>query len=156
MANTYGSKKAKGSKFEREIAKKYVEYDICKNAMRQPLSGAIENLKGDINHSHNVAIPFKFIDECKNQETVSIHKWWRQTLNQCGIGEEPVLHFKKNNTEPLTIIRTETFFSLLGEIVSLYNEKSPEVTPPSDYKKVEALNKIKYGIKMIKENINKL
>lgn len=116
--------KQKGSGYERDIAKMYVEYGIDQKATRMPLSGADAYLKGDIRHSHDVAIPFRFVDEAKRQENLAIPAWWRQTISQCGFGEEPVLHFRQNNQESLTVIRTTTFMSLLKTIMDLsYGEK---------------------------------
>lgn len=111
--------KDKGSDYERWVAKKYVEYGIDASATRMPLSGADEYLKGDIRHAHLECIPYRFIDECKRQETISWSEWWRQAKSQAGNHSEPVLHFKKSHEDSLTLIRTDTYFGLLSTIVEL-------------------------------------
>lgn len=152
MTNRGRAAKAKGSGYERVIAQKYVDYGIDPYAKRMPLSGAISYMKGDIKHAHNIAIPFKFIDEVKRQETINWYQWWLQATSQCGQGEEPVLHFKKSNSEPFTLIRTDTFFSLLGTIVELYNKKPVEETETKvDYNSTTAINKLKFAIDVIKQ-----
>lgn len=34
--------------------------------------------------------------EIKRQETLHVDKWWKQTLSQCGEGQEPVLMYRRN------------------------------------------------------------
>lgn len=114
--------KAKGSKYERDVAALYVEFGIDPKAGRMPLSGADKFLKGDIRKAHNTALEFRFIDEVKRQENLAIPLWWKQAVSQCTIGEEPLLHFKQNSGEALSVIRTRTLFSLMGRIVELTKE----------------------------------
>lgn len=116
-------RKAKGSKYERDLAKMFKDYGIDKRASRMPLSGAAENLKGDLYIRHDEAIPFKFVHEAKRQETIKIPEWWKQAVEQAGFGTEPVLHFKRSHRESLTVIRTTTFLSLLKTILDLTYEK---------------------------------
>ena len=85
-----------------------------------PMSGAISNLKGDIwKDEYDV-----FLDECKNQETWKIAEYWKQTVDQCGVYQKPVLHIKKNFHEPLTIIRTLDYFDLRETIKDLEEENA--------------------------------
>lgn len=163
MAKTYKSKREKGRKYEREMAKKFVDFGIDKNAMRQPLSGAIENLKGDLNIAHNVAIPFKFVHECKAQSTINIHQWWEQAKQQAGEFNEPVLHFKRDYKESLTVLKTDTYLTLLAEIIRLYNDLEnhkddieSDIVEKTHYKRIDGTNKIKYGLSVIKQGLNLL
>lgn len=153
-AKTPSSKKQKGSGYEREIAKLYVEFGIDPNCQRMPLSGAMEHLKGDIHKAHNIALEYRFVDEVKRQENLAIPQWWRQALSQCTVGEEPLLHFKQNNQEGLSVIRTRTLFSLLGKIVTLYNQKElvGELVTDDSRDIKNAL----YQIKFIKDAIRKV
>lgn len=147
--------KQKGSEYEREISRLYVEYGIDPKSTRMPLSGADSVLKGDVRHAHDNAIPFRFVDECKRQERINIPEYWKQTLVQCGFGEEPVLHFRQNHQESLTIIRTATFMTLLKTIMDLtYSEERAEKKEGWDnknaqYKLDQALNLIKQSIKLL-------
>ena len=143
--------KQKGSKYERDIAKMYVDYGIDKKATRMPLSGADVYLKSDIRHAHDQAIPFRFIDECKRQEKISVDKWWRQVKSACTEFEEPVLHFKKSHFDSLTVIKTETFMTLLKTIMDLsYGEQREEKRQEWDNRQAE--NKLR----MIKDLSNQV
>jgi len=87
------SAKAKGTRLEKQVAKILVDSGLDKYAMRMPLSGAIKGLKQDILTKLPLAI------ECKNQETTSFHKWYRQAENDNNIGSRkiPVVVWSKNN-----------------------------------------------------------
>jgi hypothetical protein len=37
--------------------------------------------------------------ECKWQETIQLGAWWKQTLEQCGPEQEPVLFYKRNHVD---------------------------------------------------------
>lgn len=109
-ANTAASKKAKGSRFEKYIAKLYVKFlDI--DAKRQLLSGG-GYLKGDIYKPEHDG----WVDECKNAERIELATWWKQTLSQCKGLEKPVLHVTSNNRPKLSIIRHDDFQDLVLEI----------------------------------------
>ena len=67
------SPKQKGSRLEREVASEMRHSGLDKFAQRQPLSGAIEWMKGDVNNSIGLSI------ECKNQEGMKkFWKFWQQ------------------------------------------------------------------------------
>ena len=139
--------RVKGQDYERWLSKLYIDYGIDKCATRMPMSGADQYMKGDIRHGHPVCIPFKFIDEAKRQENISWYEWWNQTKRQCGQSEEPVLHFKKSHEDSLTVIKTETFFSLLGTIIELDSQKNidtKQLEGKNGYVKTQAMNKLKY------------
>lgn len=153
-AKTPRSRKSKGSGYEREIAKLYVEFGIDPNCQRMPLSGASEHLKGDIHKAHNTALEYRFVDEVKRQENLAIPQWWRQAVSQCTIGEEPLLHFKQNNQEGLSVIRTRTLFSLMGKIVELYNQTETRGDIVIDNSR-EIKNAL-YQIRFIKDALRKI
>ncbi len=146
--------KKKGSQFERDVAKKYIEYEIDKNATRMPLSGADEYLKGDIRHAHPMPLP-KFVDECKAGKNIEWQKWWKQTKEQCHVGEEPLLHFKKDYQEPLSLVKTDTLFELMGQLVSLYNENEDLKNGTNTSSGIDE-RQIQYSAKNIKEMANKI
>lgn len=69
-ANTTASKKAKGTRLEKEVAR-LMRKTIDKYSRSMPLSGAIEWMKGDIYNTLGLNI------ECKNQEKVKLWEWWQ-------------------------------------------------------------------------------
>jgi hypothetical protein len=106
----------KGRRLEREIAQMYREFDIDKTAEPMPMSGAMDNHKGDILKKHD----HEFVDECKNQEKTKIWAWWDQTEAQARGLEKPVLFIKKNYEKaPLAIIRARDYFDMRAEIKQL-------------------------------------
>jgi Holliday junction resolvase len=98
------SRKAKGSRFEREVAGRISDvlggYGV--SVKRMLMSGAIDGWEGDICSNLPVTI------ECKNQEKVQLWEWWKQTESQSSGGKIPVLLVNKNfNKEPLAVIKFE-------------------------------------------------
>ena len=63
MAKTNQSKKQKGQRLEREIAKLY-RRKLFPKAQRMPMSGAMQFHKGDIFKG----VYDEYVDECKNLE----------------------------------------------------------------------------------------
>jgi hypothetical protein len=108
-------KRQKGKRFEREIAALYRHHHIDDSAQAMPMSGAMEFHKGDILKKHD----YEFVDECKNQETTKLYEWWGQAKSQAYGQQKPVLHIKRNLTEPLSVISTDTYFQLRLEIKQL-------------------------------------
>lgn len=102
------SKKAKGSRKEREIAGMYRHYGIDKDAKRMPLSGAFDGLKGDIFKPRDRG----WVDEVKNQETVKLWKFWEQAKEQARGLQKAVLHVGGNHRPILTVMRIEDYFYL--------------------------------------------
>lgn len=123
MAKTNSSRKAKGSRLEKEIAKRYSKR-LYPKSTRMPMSGAMAFHKGDIlkRDDKGRVVYDVWLDECKNQEKVKLWEWWEQTIEQCGAYQKPVLHIKRNYSEGLTVMRTEDYFELRETIVCL--EKS--------------------------------
>ena len=73
-ANTPASKKQKGTRLEKEVAKRMNEVlrEYGVNAKRMPMSGAIEGFKSDIFINLPVSI------ECKNSEKWNVPEYWEQ------------------------------------------------------------------------------
>lgn len=109
---TAKGRRMKGKRFEREIAALYRHHHIDDTAQPMPMSGAMEFHKGDILKKTD----HEFVDECKNQETVKLWEWWGQAKNQARGLQKPVLHIKRNLTEPVTVMSTDTYFQLRLEI----------------------------------------
>ena len=115
------TKKQKGSKYEREIAKFY-RRKLFPRAQKMPMSGAMQFHKGDIFKGEHD----NWMDECKCQEKVQLWEWWNQTIEQCGAYQKPVLHIKRNYSESLTVMRTSDYFELREEIYDLIKELKHE------------------------------
>lgn len=120
MSISAAGRRHKGRRFEREIAEMYHSYEIDHTAEPMPMSGAMDHHKGDILKKHDKEV----VDECKNQESISIWACWRQTASQARGLEIPALHLKKNNIEPLTVMTTKDWFNLRKELKDLREEVS--------------------------------
>lgn len=112
---TAKGRRIKGKKFEREIAALYRHHHIDDTAQPMPMSGAMEFHKGDILKKTDN----EFVDECKNQETVKLWEWWAQAKSQVRGMQLPVLHIKRNLSEPITVMSTDTYFQLRLELKQL-------------------------------------
>jgi hypothetical protein len=123
VANTSASKKAKGSRLEREIAGMYRHHKIDKDAKRMPLSGAFDGLKGDIFKPNDKA----WVDECKNQEKVKLWEFWEQASVQAKGLQKPVLHISGNYRPILTVMKIDDYFHLRQceqQLEELLNERT--------------------------------
>lgn len=112
---TAKGRRQKGKRFERDIAALYRHHHIDDTAQPMPMSGALEFHKGDILKKQDN----EFVDECKNAETVKLWDWWKQAKSQARGLQIPVLHIKRNLTEPVTVISTDTYFQLRLELKQL-------------------------------------
>lgn len=105
---------AKGKILEDWVANEIRDKGLDPKAYRSHGSGNTNSEKGDIWTSmqvlgQNVGI------ECKNQKTLAIPKWWRQTRKLESLGREPVLVFKQQGEsldETKVVIYLETFLEL--------------------------------------------
>lgn len=96
----------KGRRAELSYAKEWRKLDP--DAKRMPLSGAIEGLESDI----FTILPFKI--EIKNQERVSLWKWWEQAITS-SFSKTPLLGITGNHREELVVLRFKDFVSFLKE-----------------------------------------
>lgn len=112
---TAKGRRIKGKKFEREIAALYRHHHIDDTAQPMPMSGAMEFHKGDILKK----VDNEYVDECKNQETVKLWEWWAQARSQARGMQIPVLHIKRNLTEPVTVMSTDAYFQIRLELKQL-------------------------------------
>ena|SRR3990167_4720173 len=84
--------KEKGRRFELHIAELLRGYGF-KESTRQPLSGGIDFMKGDIRSNS-----FPFFIECKNQETTNFLQWYHKAANEAG-AKPPLVVWTKNREE---------------------------------------------------------
>jgi len=102
------SRKAKGSRLERDCAKDIRDAGLDKEAKRMPLSGAWEGLKSDI----FTTLPVSF--EMKNQESWSPLEYMKQAENGCRHGEMPIVVMSRNRLkEPLCLIKWNDLLALM-------------------------------------------
>lgn len=107
VATTAKTKKAKGTRLEKEIARLYRYHKIDDTARRMPLSGALSHFKGDIYKRFDI----DYIDECKNHEEIKLREFWRQAKSQAGL-KTPVLHISSNYRPIITVITQSDFDAL--------------------------------------------
>lgn len=111
------SAKAKGKILEDYIADQIVALGLDPRARRDGASGAGNREKGDVMTSMMVLGQNAGI-EAKNQKTLCIPEWWRQTKKLQNLGREPILAFKQFG-EPLeetkVVIHLDTFLRLVKQ-----------------------------------------
>ena len=125
------SRKAKGSRYETEIARKILLSGVCSRSERNRDSGAGNQSKSDILTDMQICGNNTLI-ECKHQKKIQLAAWWRQAKEAAYAGqEEPLLVFKIHGTsQDLVTLSFDTFLEMLQR----QGEKQPELD-----KKVERL-----------------
>ena len=116
------SAKEKGKLLENWVADLIVSKGIDTRARRDGASGAGNREKGDINTSMMILGQNAGI-EVKNQKTLSIPNWWKQTKKLEKLNREPVLVFKIQGEgfgDTLSLIYLDTLLEL---IKASYTEK---------------------------------
>lgn len=111
-ANTPASKKQKGTRLEKEVAKRITEVlgEYGVKAQRMPMSGAIEGFKSDI---YVPSLPISI--ECKNSEKWNVPEYWEQASSQAGLGKMPILVMSRNYCQdPLAVIRFEDLLTFMA------------------------------------------
>lgn len=149
------SAKAKGKLLEDYVADQIILKGLDSKAHRDGASGAGNREKGDINTSMMV-LGQNAGFECKNQATLHIPEWWKQTKKLESLQREPILAFKQFG-EPLTetkvIIYLDTFLELVklsqGEKIYVEVEQGD-----SNTKKWAIQNAISSLKKLLKEYDN--
>lgn len=141
MAKTTQSKKAKGSKAEREIAKIFRETGIDRNCRRQLLSGG-SYLKGDLNTSIGYTV------EIKKQETAKIWEWIKQTEKQAEEEHQPpLLIFGRNNSSYYCVLDLYDFCKLFNKAKKPVDDSNREL----NWKINNLIRASKEVIKLIKK-----
>lgn len=83
-----------------------------------PASGGFTHFKADIFKPTD----YQYFDEVKNQETVSLWKWWSQASGNASGNQIPVLHITRNNSPVLSVLRMEDYMNLRAEVKQLETE----------------------------------
>lgn len=125
-ANTYRSRKAKGTRLEKKFAQLIREKGLDDNAKRMVLSGGAFGFETDI----FTKLPWAF--EVKNQEKIQFWQWWEQAEEQRKPFKPPALVFSANFRPIMIALTANDFLELLVEIKQLNllledQKKSPEL-----------------------------
>lgn len=139
MAKRGRSAKQKGSKAERLVRdqlKRIYPSDRRTRINRVPMSGA-GWMKGDVIDMNDTDYSY----EVKNQESLSLHKWWDQAVSQCQPYQQPVLVFTSNYRPLYWVIRLEDFNYLVKETGRDRIYKLKEITVRTVYNKLSSLEK---------------
>lgn len=113
--------KAKGSKYERTIAKKFAEAYPGLELTRTPQSGGFakksakaEEFRGDI-VSIDKDIDLAIHIECKDHKTWSLPQWINQATSDCPEGKIPTVIFHKHGTsKDYVCVSLADFFKLVN------------------------------------------
>lgn len=117
--------KQKGLVLEKYICKQIIKKGLDDRARPSYNSGATNSEKADIWTSlmilgQNIGI------EAKNQKTLSIPDWWRQTRKLQDLSKEPVLVYKIHN-QPLSETLCTIYFDTLLELIKENEELKKKI-----------------------------
>lgn len=108
MANTAGSKKAKGKRLEIDVAKSLRDAGLDPDAKRMVLSGAAYGFESDIWTN----LPIKI--ECKNQETWSPMEFYEQAKEAAGTTDIPIVVMSRNRMpEPMALLSWNDLIAIM-------------------------------------------
>lgn len=146
------SAKAKGKLLEDYVADQIIEKGLDARARRDGASGAGNREKGDVMTAmqilgRNVGI------ECKNQKTLCIPEWWRQTRKLEVLQREPVLAFKQFG-ESLEETKVVIYLSTLLDLVAAANAAEGKAPEPADNS--EKNRKMKWALNDLRQAANKV
>lgn len=119
------SPKDKGSRHERNVAEILRFYGF--EAQRTPLSGAIDNWKGDITTT------FPFFIECKNTEKTKMLEWFKKADDQSGT-LPPVIVWTCNNNDIYAFLR---FTDFIDAVVNKPQALKSRLNKPKKQKREE-------------------
>lgn len=105
----------KGQILEKYVCEQIKEKGLDKNPRPSFNSGATNTEKADIWTSMMILGQNAGI-ECKNQSTIKIHEWWRQTQKLEKLSKEPVLVFKlfgENIGNTKAVVYLDTLLELI-------------------------------------------
>lgn len=111
--------KAKGARFERNLASKFREYGYEARRTAQYCGNTG-------NASDVVGLPGLHI-EAKHQETMRLYEWMSQAKRDSeGTGRLPAVFHKKNNAEILVTMTLDDWFNLYREFEAGFDLKGRE------------------------------
>ena len=134
--------KQKGSRAERQVRdelKKIYPVERRTAIHRVPMSGA-SFMKGDVIDMNDTPMSY----EVKNQETLALPEWWRQTKVQAQSWQVPVLIFTSNHRPLYWVMRVEDWESFAGETIYGKAVSPVESSNRGIYDKLSALDSWEY------------
>jgi hypothetical protein len=114
------SAKAKGKLLENWVADQIKAKGLDNKAHRDGASGAGNREKADISTSLLI-LGRQAMFECKNQKTVKLVEWWKQTEEHCKSGGEPLL-ITKYDREPLEATKITLYFDTFLDLIKKAKE----------------------------------
>lgn len=117
---TVASKKAKGRRLQKEVAKKIIE-KLCleEDDVRSTSMGKAGE---DIEMSPVAQKYFPFSIECKNQESMNIWRALKQAESQ-NRKRKPLVVFKRNRSETYCALKFDDLLDLISQIERVSEEK---------------------------------
>lgn len=146
------SSRAKGKLLEDHIADRIVALGIDPKARRDGGSGNGNREKGDIITSMTVLGVNAGI-EAKNQKTLCIPDWWRQTKKLESLSREPILAFKQFG-EPMGETKVVIYLETFLELVKASQAPRPIVNDDPEIERVGDDRTKKYKLEAAKRAIN--
>lgn len=121
------SPQAKGRRFE------YIVRDILRQygykAQRNPMSGAIEWLKGDLSSN------FPFFIECKNVQNSTFVPWYKKAKLESG-AKPPIIIWTKNHEDIYCFVK-------FTDLIDAMNKKTTQPIPKSNKTKKLSVDETK-------------
>lgn len=145
------SAKQKGKLLEDYVADQIVAVGLDPKARRDGASGAGDREKGDVVTSMMVLGQNAGI-ECKNQATLCIPEWWRQTKKLESLGREPILVFKQFG-EPLGESKAVVY---LDTLLRLIKQAEGRPVPMSDVAPTQYDRELRWKAERAKQAIGEL
>jgi hypothetical protein len=119
-ANTPSTRKAKGRKFQNEVAQRlrFLLQDITELSMEDIESCIKPAIMGESGKDIQLDKFAKetlgrFAIECKNTERANVWQWVKQAEQNASDKEIPIVFFKRNRQQPYAIIDMESLFELI-------------------------------------------
>lgn len=110
----------KGQILEKHVCDRIRALEIDLRVRPSFNSGATSTEKADIWTSMMVLGQNAGI-ECKNQKTLKLPEWWKQTRKLESLGREPILVYKEHNA-PLTEAKAVIYLETLLELIKTSNK----------------------------------
>lgn len=146
---------AKGKILEQYVCDQIRDKGIDPKAYRSHGSGNGNSEKSDVWTSmmvlgQNIGL------ECKNQSTLHIPDWWRQTKKLESLGREPVLVFKQFG-EPLSETKTVIYLDTFLELCKHQSNSPPKPqNEPTGRERLENGRLLAFALNQLKIALNKV
>jgi hypothetical protein len=134
----------KGKILENYVCDQIKEKGIDNHARPSDNSGATDREKADIWTSMMIFGQNAGI-ECKNQKTLHIPDWWKQTKKLESLSREPILVFKEFG-ESLEETKCVIYLDTLLELVKNSSTEKIEIHEENNYEKKRVFENLKFAL----------